>query len=334
MRTFLIRITKFVLPILLSLYIVGLGMEYMLYRNTRELFYTFQADWHLYHPKKMQALFIGNSRTGVHVDMPYLTKAYDVPMYAICQDARRLDILWWKFKKYLERNPKPKAIVLQMDVSTLIDEGLNQNTMYGKEKLLTYFFANQLGINHLFEKEVGYHWYETVIPLIRYIPYPEYFDMYWHKKFADPYAPPANYGVRLIPYDPKNILPPIDSVSAQVEPKKAIEIPKLNMAYVDTFANYCRQHHIQLIGVFPPYTAASYKASQYYKTGDDIAQYARKRGIMFRNFNTDTYLSDSLFFNHMHLNDRGAAIYTRELKMFLDSIGFAQWVKPETLERN
>jgi hypothetical protein len=77
-----------------------------------------------------------------------------------------------------------------------------------------------------------------------------------------------------------------------------------------------------------------YKSSQYYKKSEEIAQYARKRGVVFRDFNTDTYLSDSLFFNHMHLNDRGAAIYTRELKLFLDSLGFNQWVKPENIGGN
>ncbi|MBU3677430.1 MAG: hypothetical protein FGM54_09690 [Chitinophagaceae bacterium] len=220
MRQFILKLGKYLFICLGTLYVLGLLMEYRLYRNTRDLYYARQADWHLYHRKKHQILFIGNSRTSVHVDINMAMQHYGVSAYSLSQDARRMEFLWYKFRKYIERNPMPKAIVLQVDISSLLAIGLNMNTFYGKDKYLTYLFANQLGINHYFAHEEGYKAYEAYIPLVRYIPYPHHFVAHWNRKFSDPYEAPNNSGIWLNAPEPGKKLAAFD---LEVEKKRKLE---------------------------------------------------------------------------------------------------------------
>jgi hypothetical protein len=327
MRPFLIKLIRFVLPILLGLYLLGLAVEYKLYRNTHDAFYMRQADWHLHHRKNIKALFIGNSRTSTQVNLPALVDSFKVPMYCLGQDARRLDILWVKFKKYLERNPAPKVLVLQIDVSSTLNEGMNMSTFFGKERYLTYLFGDQLGINYLFKEEEGFFWYETVIPLIRFIPYPDFFTMYWRKRVSDPYAPPANYGVFLNPYKPENKLKPLNEESIVKGEFNIYNTSAILLNHIDSFAQFCQREQIKLVGVFPPQSYISYKKSKSDSMALYIADYAKKKGIIYRDFNDPCYQHDSLFYNHIHVNERGARIYTNHLHAFLDSIGFRAWIR-------
>lgn len=327
MRPFLGKLIKFVLVLLAGLYLLGLGVEYKLYRNTRDGYYVRQADWHLRHKKNIKALFVGNSRTSTQINLPALVDSYKVPMYCLGQDARRLDILWVKFKKYIERNPKPKVLVLQIDVGMLLNEGMTMSTFFGKDKYLTYLFGNQLGINHLFEKEEGYYWYEAVIPLIRYIPYPDYFIMHWRKQQSDPYAAPANYGIYLNKYDPSNKLKPITNNGHVKGEFNVYNTNELLLNHIDSFVQFCQREQIKLIGVFPPQSYMSYKKSKSDSMSIYIGNYARKQGIIYRDFNDACYQHDSLFYNHIHVNERGAVIYTNHLNAFLDSVGFQDWIR-------
>jgi len=326
MRPFIIKTIHLLVVFVLILAVVGLAIEYRLYRNTRDVYYLRQADWHLYHSPKMKALFIGNSRMSVQVDMPTFVNTWGVPVYALCQDARAMRIFWFKFKKYVERNEAPKAVVLQLDITSLNLNGSNNNTFYGKEKYLTYLFADQLGINRCFEKDTGFYWYETVVPLIRYFAYPDFFSKHWKKAYENPYASPANYGSCLIKYDKQNKLDPLyDSITHKPRVNLYTNA-QLDFTYVDSFYNYCSRNAIDLVAIMPPHSYSSYCLfNPTYEQA--IVDYCKAKKLTFRNFNHPKYDGDSLFFNHLHVNEIGAKLFTNELMVYLDSIGIKQKVQ-------
>ena len=328
MRQFIVKLSRWILGTLLILYTLGLLAEYRLYRNTRELYYSRQADWHLYHRNKNKVLFIGNSRTSVQVDVPASIHYFDAPMYCLSQDARRVNVFWYKFKKYIERNPAPKAIVLQADISSLLSIGLNMNTFYGKDKYLSYLFFNQLGINQYFKHEEGFKTYETFVPLVRYIPYMSYLDAHWRKKFSDPYAAPSNYGSWLFKPEPGKKLTEIDVVKESQKKLVQEGTDYIDLRYVDSFMTYCKKKNIFLVGVYPPQSWLSYQTENK-EAVNRIQNMFEQRGIPYRNFNSPTYAADSLFYNHLHLNELGAKQYTHELNVWLDSLNLKKRIAHE-----
>lgn len=319
MRPFITRLSIVIFVFTTILFLVGMGMEYFLYRNTRELFYTRQSDWHLYHRIKPDVLFIGNSRMAAHVDMPKVIEKFKMPMYLLGQDARNSKVLWYKFKTFISRNRNPKCIVLQFDPFFLRRRNMTQATFFAKENYLSYLFFNSLHINHLFEQEKGFYWYETFVPLVRYIHYPLMFSFHWHKKFSDPYAKPYNAGSWLIQYDSTSRLANLDTMSADAIDDFSMSETN-DFQYIDSFIHYCKQHQINLALVYPPQSPASYNRYASLNIQRMHAYLKQYPNIPFRDFNTVGIDADSLYHNHLHLNHLGAQVYTQALIHYLDSL--------------
>ncbi len=331
MKPFLFKTVKLLLICLIVLYTLGLLAEYKLYRNTRERFYVAQADWHLYHRSKPQVLFVGNSRTAWQVNVPLIISHFGVPMYNLSQDARQMKELWYKFRTYVARNGNPKVLVLQCDASSLSTIRLNQETFFGKDRYLTYLFFDQLHINHLFKHEKGFHHYETYIPLIRYFEYPNYFWAHWNKRASNPYESPNNCGSHLFTNDTIDSLGPVQNKNI-ASLNKMNSDSLVNFDYLDSFKNYCDKQHLKLLLVFPPQSTLSYEHTRN-KHMKRIDSFLHERELVVRNFNGPRYSDDKLFYNHWHLNDRGANIYTDELIAYLDSIGIQQYFKPDSIKK-
>lgn len=304
----------FILVSLGLLLLVAWLIEWRLYLNTRDGFFSRQADWHLTHPTPMPVLFIGNSRISWHVNMPQLVSHYKVPMYCLTTDARSIPFFWYKFKTYIERNPLPKAIVLQCDLSSLTKNGMNQNTFYFKEKYLSYLLFDRLGINHYFENEKGYYAYETFIPLVRYIHFPEYALKHWRNERISPYATPGNYGSKQVEPIPNFKLPALNHAN---QLKKASRVLEFN--YIDSFMDFCLKHDIRLLCIYPPQSYASYQSS-YAKYRQSFETYFQSRQLQNRHFSGPEFSADSLFVNHLHLNKNGSNLFTQQLIAYLDSL--------------
>ncbi|MGI9192384.1 MAG: hypothetical protein ACR2IL_09680 [Chitinophagaceae bacterium] len=331
MKPFLFKTAKLLLICLIVLYVLGLLAEYKLYRNTRDRFYVTQADWHLYHRNKPQVLFMGNSRMAWQVNVPQIINHFDVPMYNLSQDSRQMKELWYKFKTYVERNGNPRVLVLQCDASSLSAVSFNQETFFGKDRYLTYLFFDQLHINHLFKQEKGFHDYETYIPLIRYFEYPEHFWAYWNKKSSNPYESPNNYGSHLFTNDTIDTLGSVQKTYVTFLNKTNPNF-YVNFNYLDSFKNYCDNQQLKLVLVFPPQSTLSYKLFRpnHLKR---IDSFLNQRALVNRNFNGPRYADDKLFYNHMHLNDRGANLFTDELIAYLDSIGIQHYLTPNSIKK-
>lgn len=321
MKKFVFKTLKIMLLFLVFLYAIGLLIEYRLYRNTRDVYYSYQASWHLYHRQRMQVLFIGNSRTGTHIDAPRFVKQYGVPMYTLKQTARGLTFLWHMFKKFTERNKLPSVIVLQTDPTILLNNSPNRNTFFDKEGYLSYLFFDNLGISQYLKHEAGFHWYETFIPLIRYIPYPTFFKTHWKKQCVDPYGYPGLYGTSLLPAVAGAKLLPLDIEGENLN-------DTIDFTYLDSFAQYCSKNGIRLVCVYPPQSWISFNAMNvnYEK---QIKHHAEQLKVPYHNFSTPEFAADSLFKNHLHLNTIGVKYYNNALMDYLDSLGFKQWIKPE-----
>ena len=305
------------------LLLVCLSIEYVLYRNTRSHFFIRQADWHLKHPQPIQVLFLGNSRTGAHINLPEISNQWKVPMYILGVEGGGIEEFWVKYGVFAARNEKPKAIVLQLDPAALIDRHNLVDTLLHKERYLSYIFMNNLGINSWLEKKYGYNWYEAYVPLVRYIPFPKLFLQHLLDEAIDPYVSPYQVSDKLIKIGNQSAFEPFDQFKQSV-----IFNSTLDFQYADSFYQYCLRNKIQLICIYPPQTRVTYNlmSAKYQHSMRDFIE--SHPGMLYHDFNTIEFSQDSLFRNHMHLNLNGIKLYNKHLVHWLDSVGVRSNLTP------
>ena len=98
MRHFLVKITILFSIYILSILVLGLLGENIIYLNTKNNQYQLQEDWHIRHSSENELLFIGNSRTWVHIDAEKISKSIGRKSYCLAQDGRESRVLYWKLR--------------------------------------------------------------------------------------------------------------------------------------------------------------------------------------------------------------------------------------------
>lgn len=308
------------------LFSLCMGIEYILYRNTQNDFYIRQADWHLKHPRPIQVLFLGNSRTGAHIYLPSIIKKWETTMYVLGVEGGGIEDFWRKFKVFAARNTLPKTVVLQFDPPALIDRRFDVDTFIHKERFLSYLLLNNLGINQWLSTKYGYEDYDAYIPLVRYIPYPEMLRMHLFKQASEPYNSPYEFYAKVKSLEGSDAFEPLkDYIHAPIFTRN------LAFQYADSFYQYCQQNKVQLVGIYPPQSNVTYNIMQkkYRRTLDSFLY--THPNMPFNDFNTHEFAHDSLFRNHMHLNVEGVALYTNKLEEWLNAIGVKSRTSPDSL---
>lgn len=303
--------------LLVIIFLVAI-IEVIIWNNTKNNQYLLQADWHIKRKQPIKVLFIGNSRTWLHVDVKEFISQTRVSAYSLSQNGRGSEVLWYKFKKYMKNGSPPEFIYLQFDPTFTSLKGLHANTFYGKENYLSYLFLDNLEINNYFSKEKGYNDFEQYVPLIRYIGYKDLFMRHLLKQDKistnDPFC-----DYRLFQYgsDPSKWEWGQTKESNWYSPQKTNG--KLNLQYIDSFVNYCKQNKIHLHLIYPPQSYPSY-VNVSNDILDTLNHYSKQKNIPFKNFNSRIYNDSNLFYMHIHLNAKGAKLYTKELIQHFDSI--------------
>jgi hypothetical protein len=106
-----------------------------------------------------------------------------------------------------------------------------------------------------------------------------------------------------------------DSIQANLEP----EIIQL----YDKFLNHCKQNGIKVIMQWPP---EYYKSTEFIKDRDKLTgiyrSFSKKYDFPFLDYSTDSLCYDTTYFyNAMHLNKKGAEIFSAKLAHDIDSLG-------------
>ena len=308
------------------LLMLSLSIEYILYRHTQKHFYIRQADWHLKHPRPIQVLFLGNSRTGAHINLPYIINKWETPMYILGVEGGGMEEFWLKFKIFAARNTLPKTIVVQFDPTALIDRSADVDTFIHKERYLSYLFLNNLGINQWLSTKYGYEHFDAYIPLVRYIPYPDMFFMHLFKQASEPYQSPYAFYAKVKNMKASDAFEPMaDYIHAPIFTRN------LTFQYADSFYRFCEQHNVQLVGVYPPQTKLTYDIMmKKNRTSLDSFLHTHPK-LLFNDFNTIEFANDSLFRNHLHLNFKGVTRYTIKLEEWLSEIGIQFRTTPDSM---
>lgn len=306
MKKFIKNLLIFLTVSLITSYALGVIIEKYIENNIKDNQFLLQEDWHIIHSDVNKILFIGNSRTWSQIDAEKISLQLGQKTYVLSQDGRDSRILFHKFKTYLARNIQPEKIFLQFDPYFI--NPLNDGTFYGKDNYLRYIYKDRLGINHLFENEKGYNKFETFIPLKRYFS--------------------TRNGIQILYNHITNKNQNNKSFRFGSEPQKFawqnksnfenpdVTTGQLKYDYIDSMIQLCNKMSIKITLIYPPQSYPSYLKVEP-TILKSLKSFAQSRKIEFWNFNGMKYNNKNIFYNHMHLNDKGSLIYTNDL---LDSI--------------
>jgi len=163
MKKFVIRTTRFFACLAIFAFLIGHLIETLVIdkRMVAGNRYSFQGDWHDLANHNSEVLFVGNSRTWVHINPFTFTKKTKLTSEVIGQDGQRAQVLFIKLKQYLKSNKKPKHIVLQFD-PIFYDEIDN---LVGYADYAPYFYLDRLKFCRELDNKIGYNFLYHYIPL-------------------------------------------------------------------------------------------------------------------------------------------------------------------------
>ena len=313
MKQFLINITIFFLSLLIVLYTLSFFVDSGL-KNLKSIQY---HDWNLLFDGKINAdiIILGSSRAIFHYDPKIIETKTNMSCYNLGIDGARIQIQKTRWKSYLKYNKKPQIIIQNIDLPTL-----EQRTdIYNKEQFSPYI--QYKSIYKPLKQIDSSLWKDKYFPCYKYHGYPQTFIKglisflgikinedynsykgfrYQHKKWTDDFE------------KFKSNLPNESYTIDTIKLKKGIEDSK-------ELIKYCEQNEITLIFVHAPmYIELQNIMPQKNIYMTKINSSLNQSNSLFWDFSKDSLsYSTDFFYNSMHLNAKGAEIFTTN---FTDSL--------------
>ncbi len=251
-----------------------------------------QNDWHDLENHNSDILFIGSSKVWVEIDPFKVSRKFGVKAETIAQDGQTIDVLWQKFKQYSKVNRKPREIYIQCDPYFT---GTSRD-LFGFENFKSYFYNDRYNMGVL-KNKTGYENYYKHLPLlavgnqcIRFI---------LNIQTSETYKKTRGY-------EPQNL----QWIGDWNHPPPNIRFTLSGLNYLDSFHSFCDKNDIKCYFINFPVSPPSYSVISSYKMFYDSL---KAKHIQLLNFNNPVIYNDStLFYNHMHLNEKGANVFMNQ----------------------
>lgn len=291
MKRFIFKTLSAVLMLYSSLLIIHLMLDHLSTKYVEAN--SPDVDWCFIEGLSVDELYVGNSRTWVHVDTEKIYSKTKLKSYALAHDGGDIQIVFLKLKKLLKYAELPSRINLQFDPFILT----NHEELYGIEKYAPELFLNS-SMKTALEGKLGYSLYYYFIPLISYSPERIFKTLIQYNNNVQP----NGYHCQELPWES-----PIDFFDTQYWDTITYESP----VFLDSIFSLCHDNNIVINAIIPPLSpsySSKLNTSYYFK------QFIRLSRIYETDGNFYDFSSSinerSYFYNHSHLNCQGASIYT------------------------
>jgi len=254
----------------------------------------------------------GNSRGLSHFNVEILEEVLNCNAYNLSIGGHPFNIQNMKYNFYLEHNKPPSVIIQNVDFLTI-----NSAQVIGheREQVFPYIFDSFLQ-THL--HDFGFSKMELYLPLIRYFGYQMVIKngLLQFLKLRNYNSHPSYKGF----YPEKGQWNPtelnrLEDITFETDTAAA----KLFEQYLTD----CKKNEIKVILVNSPvYYRAMNKVSNRDSMTDYFQDISTKNGHIYLDYTKDDICLDSTNFSvSVHLNEKGAAKFTRKLANDLDSLG-------------
>jgi hypothetical protein len=298
MKRFITQIILYTVGIFLLFFSIEWLMGKSLDEGKR---YYFQADWHDLKNHNADVLVIGNSRTWVHYDPFLIEKKTGLKTEAIAQDGQGAQVVWLKFKTYFKNNSAPHKILLQFDHWFMHQRA----DLYGIKNFRTGFWNDRIGLREL-KRLNGYSAYFHYLPLAAID-----FDLFWRWAFNHQIPEAESYART------HGFMPQQKSWKGNWKNPDVVIDTGMVSQYMDSFFVYAKKNQVDMYLIYPP---QSYPSYQFFTGKEKIKKQAEmfnqkyQMNVPFIDYNSAAIYNDStLFYNHMHLNQKGVAVFMRQM---------------------
>ncbi|RED48375.1 hypothetical protein [Seonamhaeicola aphaedonensis] len=257
-------------------------------------------------------LIYGSSRAMVHFNSKLIQEHLKTSTYNMGIDGHNFWLQYLRHKKILKHNKIPKYIILSVGDFTLA----KREDLYNSEQFLP--FLCDFDIYKYTSDYKGYSKLDYVIPMLRYRGKLEViYDFIIKEKKDVPYRIKGFRGMkRSWNNDLENARKDMESIHIQLHPE--------SIALMKQFLRECQDLGIKTIMVYPP---EFIKGQQFVSNREEIINIyndiAKSFEIQFIDYSNDTMsYNKDLFYNSMHLNEKGANAFTLNLIEKIKEIEF------------
>ncbi|OUR93398.1 hypothetical protein A9Q87_05495 [Flavobacteriales bacterium 34_180_T64] len=316
MRLFFKKILFFFVPILL----MSLVIDYLISVGLRTSDRYAQGETFIWNQilegDISEDLYIyGSSRAWVHFDPTVIQDSLKISAYNFGIDGHFFWFQHLRHKLLLKNNPKPKVILLSVDVFTLSKYedifAINPNDDFYNSKQFSPFILNQ-EIRQYTSEYKGFSWLDYNMPLFRYYGRTE--DV--KEALRDKSRPFSDSSFRRKGYRAVGRTWTVDFEKAKSK-MEYYEVFK-HQPYVDLmhqFLKECTELDIKVIMIYSP---EYIEGQEFVKNRDELMNtytaISNKHRIPFLNYSSDSLCYDqSLFYNSQHLNAKGSKLFSEKL---------------------
>lgn len=307
MKKFIIKFLYFLLPVFILAYPLDYGISYYLKESNK--FPGENEVWNdIYKSKASCDLAIyGSSRAWVQIDPKIISDSLKLQAYNFGIDGHNFILQYLRHLELLQFNPKPKTIVLSVDIFTL----QKRIDLYELEQFLPIMLWNK-NIEKFTSQFIGFNKLDYYIPLIRYASRKsaliESFKIFTNQKRKEKYRTQGYRGMD------KQWNNDFDKAKEKSKSYK-IKIESYSLELLEQFIKECKNLNIELILIYPP----EYIEGQKFVTNraeaiNLFSELSREYHIPFYDYSNNKISFDQKnFYNASHLNKIGSEQFTNIL---------------------
>ncbi|MFH0922308.1 MAG: hypothetical protein V1913_18335 [Fibrobacterota bacterium] len=304
---------KLLLRILLLcalIYVASLPLAFLIDRGLRKSGYSPNyREWNDIYDGRIQAdlLIQGSSRAWLHFDPRLLDSALGLQTYNLGLDGFDFTLQYGRYQVYRAHNRKPAVIVQTLDYLTF----RKPRDLYMLEQFIPYL-SDPLLSNAISEYR-GLDVRDRHIPLFKYLRRRNMALLGLRSLRIETTIDNGRYkGFQSVHrvWDTAAV-----NVTTTYPPGFRFEIDSVSVLRFRSFLDTCRQEKIRVVLVYAPeFSEAGPRVANRDSVFTRYRELARDYGCEFIDYSRDPLCADTaLFYNTQHLNDRGAAIFSRKL---------------------
>lgn len=308
MKGFLKTVLWFFVPVMLAACLADYFLSVNLAKSVRLAQGEFLVWQDIYNGKIDADITVnGSSRAWLHFDPAIMESGLNQKVYNIGIDGHSFLLQDFRYKELVKHNRAPKCIIYSVDIFTLV----KRDELYNSMQFLPYMLWNK-DMYETTSKYQGFSAWDSWIPLVRYAGQHEAMakavDIALHGEHGKPKRTKGYLG------NVQNWNSDLEKAQSKTEKFVVKPLREYQIAF-EEFLGRCKQDGQTVVLVYSP---EEIHGQQFIGNRDAVValyrDIAKRHGLLFLDYSNDPMCLDKkYFYNALHLNRDGSALFTQKL---------------------